>query len=202
MEIRQLKIGDAEDFQALIIDMYAHIDNLEWFSPMPYDIDNVKGMIEHPRFFIAGLFVDNKLVGVSSLDYKCGKLIGKVDFPNDFDTNKMVEVGFSMVHSSFKGNKAMQLLVEFVLLQARLQGLSCVFTKVHIDNIASQRSVRNKGFKEFLQFAKGVDKEEFSSLSNTEFFSPKAKVLAEQTLEKFKNYDEIMVNYNILVKYL
>ena len=200
MEIRQLDINDTQQFCDLIIDMYSNIDNLEWFTPMPYDYENVKGMIEHPRFYIVGLFVKNKLVGVSSLDYKCGKLIGKIYFPTNFKEDKMVEIGFNLVHSSFKGNKAMQLLIEFVLMQARLQGLCCVFSKVHVDNIASNKSFFNKGFTTFSNYTKEVDKEDFEKLSNTNFFSKKAKPKAIETLNKFSNAPSIIVNYNILTK--
>ena len=73
--IRQLHECDAEKFCELIIDMYGHLDNPEWFSPMPFYIDSVKGMINNPRFYIIGLWDSDRLVGVSSLDYKCGKLI-------------------------------------------------------------------------------------------------------------------------------
>lgn len=200
MEIRQLNINDTQQFCDLIVDMYSHIDNLEWFTPMPYDYENVKGMIEHPRFYIVGLFVNNKLVGVSSLDYKCGKLIGKIDFPTNFDENKMVEIGFNLVHSSFKGNKAMQLLIEFVLMKARIQGLNHVFSKVHIDNIASNKSFFNKGFEKFSNYTKEVDKKDFEQLSNTSFFSETAKPKAIETLNNFKDKPSIIVNYNILTK--
>ena len=43
---------------------------------------NVVDMIENPRFYIVGAFIRNKLIGVSSLDYKCGELIGKIDLQN------------------------------------------------------------------------------------------------------------------------
>ena len=49
MEIRQLLKEDAKQFSALIVDMYAHLENLEWFSPMPYDEESVAEMIEKPR---------------------------------------------------------------------------------------------------------------------------------------------------------
>ena len=52
MEIRQLEKTDAKAFSALIVDMYAHLENLEWFSPMPYDKESVETMIEKPRFYI------------------------------------------------------------------------------------------------------------------------------------------------------
>ena len=35
--IRQLTSDDAANFSSLIIDMYSNLDNLEWFSPMPFD---------------------------------------------------------------------------------------------------------------------------------------------------------------------
>ena len=82
MVIRQLQTKDAKQFSKLMINMYEHLHNLEWFTPMPYDIKNVVGMIENPRFYIVGAFIRNKLIGVSSLDYKCGKLIGKIDLQN------------------------------------------------------------------------------------------------------------------------
>lgn len=39
-------------------------------------------MIENPRFYIVGAFIRNKLIVVSSLDYTCGKPIGKIDLQN------------------------------------------------------------------------------------------------------------------------
>lgn len=66
---------------------------------MPYDLENVTGMIENPRFYIIGAFINSKLAGISSLDYKCGKLIGKINFPEGCNTEKLVEIGFNIVHS-------------------------------------------------------------------------------------------------------
>lgn len=42
MVIRQLQTKDAKQFSKLIIHMYEHLHNLEWFTPMPYDIKKVK----------------------------------------------------------------------------------------------------------------------------------------------------------------
>ena len=99
--IKQLTTQNTKQFCDLILNMYSNLENLEWFSPMPFDFDNVKSMIENPRFFIVGWFENDVLCGVSSLDYKCGKLIGKVDFPKNCNTDKLVEIGFTMVHSVF-----------------------------------------------------------------------------------------------------
>lgn len=108
MEIRELNENDAKQFADLIVDMYSNLENLECFTAMPYDLENVSGMIKTPRFYIIGAFVDNILVGISSLDYKCGKLIGKINFPEDCNTEKLVEVGFNIVHSGYRGRKIMQ----------------------------------------------------------------------------------------------
>ncbi len=202
MEIRQLLETDTKDFQELIVDMYSNIDNLEWFSPMPFDDENVLGMLTNPRFFIVGLFYNAKLVAVSSLDYKCGKLIGTLPFPTDFDTTKMVEIGFTMVHSSFKGNKAMQLLLDYLLIKLKLDGMPYVFAKVHQDNIASKKSFLNKGFNPYLTFDKTVDKQSFKELAETSFFSKSAKPLAYQTLAKHENSAQIIVPYLLLTKKL
>ena len=87
MIIRKLNENDTQDFCDLIVNMYSNLENLEWFSPMPYDYDNVKSIILNPRFFVVGVFVNDKLCAVSSFDYKCGKLIGKIDFPKNCNTN-------------------------------------------------------------------------------------------------------------------
>lgn len=42
MVIRQLQTKDAKQFAKLTIHMYEHLHNLEWFSPMLYDIKKVK----------------------------------------------------------------------------------------------------------------------------------------------------------------
>ena len=57
MLIRQLNVDDTQSFCNLIVNMYSDLENLEWFSPMPYDFNNVKSMIENPRFYIIGVFM-------------------------------------------------------------------------------------------------------------------------------------------------
>ena len=202
MEIRQLEKTDANEFSALIVDMYAHLENLEWFSPMPYDKESVETMIEKPRFYIVGAFENGELCGVSSLDYKCGKLIGKIDFPPDCNTDKLVEIGFNIVHSKHRGKGIMKLLVSHLLEKIVADGFEWAFAKVHQDNHASSKSLLKNGFEIFSDYKKPVSKEEFESLSSKPFFSVDGRVKAEVTLNKFKNEDEIIVNYNILTKKL
>lgn len=202
MEIRILTVNDAENFSKLIINMYSNLENLEWFTPMPYDLENVIGMIENPRFYIIGAFIDGKLAGVSSLDYKCGKLIGKINFPKDCNTEKLVEIGFNIVHTGFRGCKIMQQLIDVLLEKLRNDGYEYVFTKVHEDNIASNKSCFNKGFKKWCHYTKSVKKEDFEYLSSQPFFSDQGKLNAHRTLEKFKDNEEIIVEYNILLQKL
>lgn len=202
MKIRKLCKEDAVAFSELIVNMYSNLNNLEWFTPMPYDIENVTNMIENPRFYIIGAFIDNHLAGVSSLDYKCGKLIGKIDFPTDCNTEKLVEIGFNIVHSEFRGQKIMQQLIDYLLEKLKNDGFEYVFSKVHEDNIASNKSFFNKGFKIWCHYTKPVDKEDFIALSGQPFFCPQGKITAKQTLDKFKNNENIIVEYNILIQKL
>ena len=199
--IRKLTINDTEEFCDLIVDMYAHLENLEWFSPMPYDYENVKSIIENPRFYVIGYFDNDKLCAVSSIDYKCGKLIGKVDFPAYCDTSKLVEFGFTMVHSNYRGNGIMKKLVSFLLQEARTQGFEWAFGKVHKDNFASSKSLIYNGFEVVGDYTKPVKVEDFKSLSSKDFFSKVGKENAIKTLSKIKSDDqEIIVDYNIILK--
>lgn len=200
MDIRKLEEKDAKEFSELIVNMYSHLDNLEWFTPMPYDLDNVKGMISNPRFYIIGAFINDKLVGVSSLDYKCGKLIGKINFPSECDTNKLVEIGFNLVHYDYRGNKIMQKLIDFLLEKIKNDGFEWASTKVHEDNIASNKSCENKGFKKWRRYTKAVNKQEFEMLASQPFFSKIGKENSIKTLEKFKDREDIIVEYNILIQ--
>jgi len=202
MEIRKLKVYDTQQFCDLIINMYSHLNNLEWFTPMPFDFDTVKSIIENPRFYIIGAFENDELCGVSSLDYKCGKLIGKISFPKNCDTSKLVEIGFNIVHTNHRGKKIMQTLIGELLLKLKTDNFEWVFTKVHDDNIASNKSFFNKEFKFFCHYKKEVDKKDFKSLSNEIFFCQEGKQNAIKALEKFKNSDYIVVNYSILIKQL
>lgn len=200
MKIRQLNVNDTQEFCNLIVNMYSDLENLEWFSPMPYDYENVKSIIENPRFYIIGGFIDSKLCAVSSLDYKCGKLIGKINFPHNCNTEKLVEFGFTMVHSNFKGQGIMKILVDFLIEKAKKDGLEWAFGKVNVNNFASSKSLLKKGFEVFCPYAKPVNKEDFIALSSQEFFSKRGKENAKITLEKFKDKDEIIVDYNIMMK--
>lgn len=200
MEIRKLTDDNVEEFCALIIDMYAHLENLEWFSPMPFDYESVKTMINKDRFYIVGAFEDGVLCGVGSLDYKCGKLIGKIDFPKDCNTDKLVETSFAMVHSDYRGRGIMKVMVAHLLEKIKEDGFEWAFGKVHKDNFASSKSLMKLGFTIFNDYAKPVNKAEFINLSSQDFFSENGKNNAKITLEKFKDNEDIIVDYNILVK--
>lgn len=53
MVIHQLQTKDAKQFSKLIIHMYEHLHNLEWFTPMPYDIKmRAKNYATASRLFI------------------------------------------------------------------------------------------------------------------------------------------------------
>ena len=199
--IRKLTVNDTEKFCDLIVDMYSHLENLEWFSPMPYDYANVKSILENPRFYVVGYFDDDILCAVSSFDYKCGKLIGKVQFPDYCNTDKLVEFGFTMVHSKYRGHGIMKKLVAFLVDEAKSQGFKWAFGKVHKDNFASSKSLIHNGFVIVSEFIKTVNVEDFKSLSSQEFFSKPGKDNALKTLSKVKKDDQdIIVEYNIILK--
>ncbi len=202
MIIRQLTIDDTQQFCDLIVDMYGHLENLEWFSPMPYDYDNVSTMIQKPRFYIIGCFEGDTLCGVSSLDYKCGKLIGKIDLPQDCNTDSLVEIGFNIVHSQHRGKGIMKTMVEYLLNKIKQDNFEWVFAKVHKDNFASSKSLIKNDFLVFSDYSKPVNKQDFISLSSQDFFSPQGKLKAQKTLQKFIDQEEIIVDYNILIKKL
>jgi RimJ/RimL family protein N-acetyltransferase len=201
--IKQLTIEHAQQFCDLIVDMYSHLENLEWFSPMPFDLDNVIGMIQHPRFYIIGYFENNTLCAVSSLDYKCGKLIGKIDLPENCNTDKLVEVGFTMVHSKHRGKGIMKQMVAHLLNKIKQDGFEWCFGKVHKNNFASSKSLLNNGFEVCSDFSKPVKIDDFKWLASQPFFSAIGKENAQKTLAKVNNdATEIIVDYNIIIKKL
>lgn len=201
--IKQLTNEHIEQFSNLIVDMYSNLENLEWFSPMPFDHENVKGMINHPRFYIVGYFDGDTLCAVGSLDYKCGKLIGKIDFPENCNTEKLVELGFHIVHSKYRGNGIMKKLVSHLLEKIKNDGFEWAFGKVHKDNFASSKSFVKNNFYKYCDYLKPVKIDEFKSLSNEPFFSQVGKINAEKTLSNYSDADtEIIVNYDIWLKQL
>jgi len=201
MEIKQLTQEHTQQFCDLIINMYSHLQNLEWFTPMPYDFESVKTMIEKPRFFIIGVFDKEKLCAVSSLDYKCGKLIGKVDLPSDCSLENTVEIGFNIVHSDYQGNGLMKTMVNYLLEKTKKDGFKYVMSKVHNDNRASYKSLLKNNFELYSTYKKEVDINDFKSLSNQPFFSKVGKENAQKTLKNYTDEDKnIIVNYNIYIK--
>ena len=199
--IKQLTTNDIEKFCNLIVNMYSNLENLEWFTPMPYDFKNVKSIIENPRFFIVGYFEGDVLCGVSSFDYKCGKLIGKVEFPKECNTNKLVEIGFTMVHSDYRGNGIMKKLVGYLIEKAKADGFEWIFAKVHKNNFASSKSLIYNGFAKSIKYNKPVDINDFISLANQPFFSSIGKTNANITLSIINsNSKYIIVDYDILIK--
>ena len=157
MEIRQLTTADVPQFCDLIVDMYSNLENLEWFTPMPFDYESVKNMVEKPRFYIIGYFENDKLCGVSSLDYKCGKLIGKIDFPKDCNTDKLVEIAFNMVHSNSRGKGIMKTMVAYLMDKIKNDGFEWAFSKAHKDNLASLKSLLKNNFEIMCDYSKKVN---------------------------------------------
>lgn len=201
LTIRKLKTKDTQKFCDLIVDMYSHLENLEWFTPMPYDYESVKSMIENPRFYIIGTFKNNTLCGVSSLDYKCGKLIGKVDFPASCNTQKLVEIGFNIVGSKYRGKGLMKTMVSYLVDKLKTDNFEWVFAKVHKDNFASSKSILNNNFYKFSSYKKAVKIKDFKALSNQPFFSKIGKENAIKTLSKYpKKATEIVVDYDLFIK--
>lgn len=201
MEIKQLTDEHTGAFCELIVDMYSHLENLEWFTPMPYDFESVKNMINKERFFIIGVFEGDELCAVSSLDYKCGKLIGKIDFPENCNTNKLVEIGFNIVSSKHRGKGIMKQMVSYLLEKVKVDGFEWVFSKAHKNNVASLKSLTKNGFEIFKDYQKPVSIKDFKELSNEPFFSKIGKLNANKTLSKYDSNDtEIIVEYNILIR--
>ena len=202
MIFKKLKIEDTKSFCDLIVDMYSHLDNIEWFSPMPFDYDNVKSIIENPRFYILGAFDKDFLCAVSSLDYKCGKLIGKIDFPKECDTNKLVEFGFTMVHSNYRGQGIMKKLVAQLIDTSKKQGLEWAFGKVHKDNLASSTSLIRNGFEKKMKYNKPVKVADIKQLLADKVLSKTATNNIIERLSRISNEEFINVDYDILIKKL
>lgn len=200
-EIKKLTSLHTQAFCDLIIDMYKHLENLEWFSPMPYDYNNVKSILENPRFFVVGVFDGDILCAVSSFDYKCGKLIGKIQFPKECNTDKLVEIGFTMVNSNYRGKKLMKTMVKYLVEEAKKQNFEWVFAKVHAFNIASEKSMLNNDFKKVLQFDKTIKVADIKDLIKSGNVNKTACKKMNDTLQKYNNTnEEITVKYNIILK--
>lgn len=196
MEFKQLTSANAEEFLELIKDMYANLENQEWFSAMPLAVEDLRGMMDKPRFYIIGAYENNELCGVSSIDYKCGKLVGKVDFPKCCNTDKMVEIAFNMVHSKARGKGLMSKMVDFLLQKLKQDGFTCAFAKVNKDNFASSKSLQKLGFEPFAKLDKPIDIQAFKYIAEQPFFNKVGKKNAEISLSKCKPGDvEFYVDY-------
>ncbi len=154
MITRQLTKDDLNEFKKLILDMYANLVTLEWFSPMPLGDEDILSMLENERFYILGLFDGDTLAAVTSLDYKCGKIYGKVEFPEGCDESKLVEIAFNIVRSDYRGNGYMKMLVAEVVEYIKSLGLTDVFSKVHRDNFASSKSILANGLEQLCDYPK------------------------------------------------
>lgn len=200
MDFRKLEIKDTNAFCELIKDMYSSLENLEWFSPMPFDYENVKSIIENPRFYVLGAFDGEFLCSVSSFDYKCGKLIGKIDFPSNCNTEKLVEIGFTMVHSNYRGQGIMKKMILLLIEIAKKQGFEWVFGKVHKDNLASSISFKRNNFYKCNDYNKPVKISDIKNLLEQGVLSEQATKKINYTLEHNINDQCIWVDYEILIK--
>ena len=199
-QIRQLKESDTNSFIELIVDIYSNLDDLEWFGKMPIDHKNIINIIKSDRFFILGAFLEGKLASISSFDYKCGKILDKINFENKIRNSKIAEIGFTLTHSDYRKKGLMKLLVNELLKKAKRDNFNYVFAKIHKENIASLRGCLNSGFKIHSTLKKEIKKEDFAFLIEKDFIKDSTKSKAVLTLKKFENEEKILVDYNILIK--
>ena len=67
-------------------------------------------------------------------------------------------------------------------------------------NLASYKSLVNRGLKYYFDYSKPVKIADFKALSSEDFFCEVGKANAIETLEKYTNDDvEIIVDYHILM---
>lgn len=200
MEFKILTEENAKEFTSLIKDMYENLENLEWFSPMPYDEENVREILLNPRFFVLGAFENGKLCAVSSFDFKCGKLIGKNFMPQDCSLENTVEIGFTMVRDDCKGRGIMKSLICELENYAKKFDKKYFFGKVHVDNLASSKSFLSQDYAVFSRFEKQVNRDEFQSFLKSGLLKKSTQEKAEISLQK--NVGDIIVDYEILIKKL
>ena len=97
----------------------------------------------------------------------------------------------------------MKKMVEYLINKAKDDGFEWIFSKVHIDNLASSKSLIFNGFEKYITYQKGVNLADFKSLAEQSFFSQLGKINAAKTLAKISPTDtEIIINYDILIKQL
>lgn len=199
MITRRLTKDDLAEFKKLILDMYANLVTLEWFSPMPLGDDDILSMLENERFYILGLFDGDTLAGVSSLDYKCGKIYGKVEFPEGCDESKLVEVAFNIVKTDYRGHGYMKMLVNEVIDYAKSIGLNCIFSKVHNDNIASSKSIEANGLIKFCSYPKPLKVKDMLYLLEMNVLSKSATDRANELIAS-SDGEVVNCNYNLFYK--
>ncbi len=200
MEFRQLTEKDVKSFSLLIQNMYKNLENLEWFSPMPYDEENVKAMIINPRFFILGVFENGELCAVSSFDFKCGKLIGQSCMPPYCTLENTAEIGFTMVKSNYKGRGIMKQLIKQLEMHATHFNKEYLFGKVNVDNLASYKSFIRCEYSEFSRYNKTVGRADFEKFLSSGLLSSATLAKAKESLKR--NEGDIVVKYAILIKKL
>ena len=200
--IRKLEEKYVHQFSNLILNMYSNLENLEWFSKMPFDEENILNIIKNKRFFIIGYFENENLAAVSCLDYKCGKILDQLDLDKKILTSKIVEIGFSIITIKFRNKGIMKLLLDQLLLKTKEDGFEYAFCKIHNENIPSLSSAKSKGFDVATSFEKKINKKDFLFFLSKDFTGKKAKENVKKTLEKFEEKELITVNYKILIKRL
>ena len=197
MEFRELNLNDVNELSRIVINMYSNLDCLEWFSPMPFYPEHVKSLFI-PRYHILGVFDNDTLCAVSSLDYECGHLIGTVDFPPECDTNKLVEIGFTIVDPAYRGHGLMKQMVNNLTEFAKKQGYTWIFGKVHKDNLASSKSFVNKGFSFAAKYKKPLNVNLIRGFLEFNLLKPSTKADILQKLPT--DADFIYADYNIWLK--
>ena len=157
MIYRKISQSDAVQLSLLIKEMNDNLVDKSWFLTMESDLESVKKMIDKERFYILGAFNGEELAGITSLDYKNGKLPEKYEFPDWCNISEMVEVAFTIVALKYRGQGLMFKLLQEIEKIAIDQGFKFACCTVHNDNYPSKKNLIKDGFEYYKSIGQNTD---------------------------------------------
>ena len=146
LTLRCLTPSDRASHEAMSRDIVATLSSPVMLIPMtPSEYDST--FTSESNDVVYGLFdSEERLVATSSLLHDVRDYAGNVELA-DILTHRCAEIGESMVLPAWRGHGYMLMLNRLIKTEAERQGIEYMLATAHPDNTASNRSLRQLGYR-------------------------------------------------------
>ena len=151
MNIIRLDENNRDDVFKLMMEIEESLPQKEYWLPVT-EVEK-KNFFNDDWSIFYGIYDGDELVAASGIFYseeEFGETVEKLNM----DTRGVAEIGRCMVKPSYRGNRLLVKVNNFIIEKAKEEGLQYLVSTVYPDNLPSQKSFVASGFKKEITYVR------------------------------------------------